>query len=149
VVDEERIVNIMAININKMKELLIAKREELTLSINDLQQSHPSVSDSPDSGNEYTYQDKEDDAVDAQETAQGQSIIATQRPLLDDINAALKRIENGTYGFCTVCGQAIPEKRLEALPWAALCIKDQAALDQRADIEDEVTPDNASKTHFS
>jgi hypothetical protein len=27
-----------------------------------------------------------------------------------------------TYGMCTNCGQAIPEKRLEALPWASLCV---------------------------
>ena len=33
-----------------------------------------------------------------------------------------KRIEDGTYGICTNCGRPISEERLEALPWAELCI---------------------------
>jgi len=38
------------------------------------------------------------------------------------IDAALARIEHGTYGACTSCGRPIADERLEALPWAALCI---------------------------
>ena len=44
---------------------------------------------------------------------------------LVDIDAALARIEAGTYGTCEVCGQAIAPERLEAIPWARLCIDDQ------------------------
>jgi RNA polymerase-binding protein DksA len=39
------------------------------------------------------------------------------------IDAALARIKNGTYGICSVCGEEIAEKRLEALPYATTCIK--------------------------
>ena len=42
--------------------------------------------------------------------------------VLEEIKAALKRIEEGTYGMCTNCGKQIAEARLEALPWATLCI---------------------------
>src|ERR671925_498060 len=42
--------------------------------------------------------------------------------LLADIDSALKRIEDGTYGTCTNCGRQISEERLEARPWATLCI---------------------------
>ena len=42
--------------------------------------------------------------------------------LLASIDDALKRIEDGTYGICTNCGRPISEERLEALPWAELCI---------------------------
>ncbi|HZT84970.1 MAG TPA: TraR/DksA C4-type zinc finger protein [Gaiellaceae bacterium] len=42
--------------------------------------------------------------------------------LLGAIDAALTRIEDGTYGTCTNCGREIPEGRLEASPWASLCI---------------------------
>ena len=45
--------------------------------------------------------------------------------LLSEIDAALGRIENGTYGTCVVCGRPIDEERLEAVPWATLCIDDQ------------------------
>ena len=42
--------------------------------------------------------------------------------VLSEIDAALKRIDAGTYGTCVNCGQEIPRKRLEANPWASLCI---------------------------
>ena len=42
--------------------------------------------------------------------------------VLAEIDAALKRIEDGTYGTCVNCGREIPRERLEAYPWASLCI---------------------------
>jgi RNA polymerase-binding protein DksA len=42
--------------------------------------------------------------------------------VLGAIDAALQRIENGTFGTCESCGKPIPEERLDALPWATLCI---------------------------
>ena len=44
--------------------------------------------------------------------------------MLADIDRALAKVEDGTYGTCDVCGEPIPEGRLEALPWATLCVKD-------------------------
>jgi RNA polymerase-binding protein DksA len=44
--------------------------------------------------------------------------------VLSEIDAALKRIEEGTYGICTKCGKEIAPERLEAYPWASLCIED-------------------------
>jgi DnaK suppressor protein len=43
---------------------------------------------------------------------------------LREVEAALARIENGSYGTCEACGKEIPEERLEAIPWASLCIDD-------------------------
>ena len=42
--------------------------------------------------------------------------------VLAEIDAALRRIEDGTYGQCTNCGKQISPERLEARPWATLCI---------------------------
>jgi RNA polymerase-binding protein DksA len=42
--------------------------------------------------------------------------------VLGAIDASLKRIEAGTFGICERCHNPIPEERLEALPWATLCI---------------------------
>jgi RNA polymerase-binding protein DksA len=42
--------------------------------------------------------------------------------VISSIDAALRRIEDGTYGSCTSCGNEIPGARLEANPWASLCI---------------------------
>jgi DnaK suppressor protein len=41
---------------------------------------------------------------------------------VEEIDAALEKIENGRYGICERCGQLIPKARLEALPYARLCI---------------------------
>jgi DnaK suppressor protein len=45
--------------------------------------------------------------------------------VLNEIDAALARIEDGTYGTCQACGRPIDGERLEALPWATLCIDDK------------------------
>jgi RNA polymerase-binding protein DksA len=52
--------------------------------------------------------------------------------LLGEIDAALARIEEGTYGLCTSCGKPIGRERLEALPYATLCIDDKRALESGA-----------------
>ena len=44
---------------------------------------------------------------------------------LQDIDDALRKIEDGTYGTCEVCGKPIAPERLTAIPWARLCIDDQ------------------------
>ncbi|MCS6861859.1 MAG: TraR/DksA C4-type zinc finger protein [Abditibacteriales bacterium] len=41
---------------------------------------------------------------------------------LNDINRALERLREGTYGICEMCGQPIKPARLEALPWTTLCL---------------------------
>lgn len=45
--------------------------------------------------------------------------------VLADIDAALARIEQGMYGVCKRCGGPIGDERLDALPWATLCIEDK------------------------
>lgn len=52
-------------------------------------------------------------------TATARSIAAS----IADIDHALERIESGTYGLCEICGGAIPEVRLEALPATSKCME--------------------------
>jgi RNA polymerase-binding protein DksA len=47
--------------------------------------------------------------------------------LLAEVDAALVRIDEGTYGSCAACGKPIGEERLEAVPYATLCIDDKRA----------------------
>jgi DnaK suppressor protein len=49
---------------------------------------------------------------------------------LRDARAALRRIEDGSFGTCQECDQDIHPKRLAALPWATLCIRCQEAVDR-------------------
>ncbi|MBA2297832.1 MAG: TraR/DksA C4-type zinc finger protein [Actinobacteria bacterium] len=47
---------------------------------------------------------------------------------LREVDDALARIEEGSYGTCTACGKEIPAERLEAVPWTKLCIDDARKL---------------------
>ena len=49
---------------------------------------------------------------------------------LAQVDAAIARLDAGTYGRCLRCGRDIPPGRLEALPWAAHCIDCQTAIDR-------------------
>jgi RNA polymerase-binding transcription factor DksA len=44
---------------------------------------------------------------------------------LDDIEHALRRLEDGSYGVCDVCGEPIGDDRLEAVPAARVCVRHQ------------------------
>lgn len=45
---------------------------------------------------------------------------------LAEVERAIAKLDDGTYGRCDACGEPIPEARLEALPWASLCVQDAA-----------------------
>ncbi|HEY3185412.1 MAG TPA: TraR/DksA C4-type zinc finger protein [Gaiellaceae bacterium] len=49
---------------------------------------------------------------------------------LAQIDRALAKIDDGTYGICERCGKPISEERLRARPWATLCIDDQRLADR-------------------
>jgi DnaK suppressor protein len=49
---------------------------------------------------------------------------------LAQVDAALARLDDGTFGRCLRCGREIAPARLEALPWAAHCIECQTAIDR-------------------
>jgi RNA polymerase-binding transcription factor len=53
------------------------------------------------------------------------SLQENETRLLAAIDAALQRVEDGTYGRCEACGREIEGERLEAIPWATLCIEDK------------------------
>jgi RNA polymerase-binding protein DksA len=52
------------------------------------------------------------------------TLTENSEQVLAEIDSALQRIEDGTYGKCGVCGKEIGVERLEAYPWASLCIDD-------------------------
>ncbi|HLZ80217.1 MAG TPA: TraR/DksA C4-type zinc finger protein [Ktedonobacteraceae bacterium] len=119
----------MTIDLTLMKKRLEAKQAELENQIVNLTEAHPTPVGAIEAseGN----QEFEDVAVDFLEIQKEQSLLVNEQALLSEVEDALKRIENGSYGRCVDCGQPIPEKRLEALPWAARCVKDEARLEER------------------
>jgi DnaK suppressor protein len=63
--------------------------------------------------------------------------------ILREIDKALERIAEGSYGYCEVCGNPIEEKRLEAIPWTTLCIKHAKEAEKY-----QLTPDAVYKDYF-
>ena len=59
------------------------------------------------------------------------ALAETDSAILAQVRAALRRIEEGTYGRCVVDGEPIDEKRLEAVPWTPYCLKHQSELEGR------------------
>jgi DnaK suppressor protein len=51
------------------------------------------------------------------------SLLGNENDALDQIEAAIERIEDGRFGQCEECGVKIPKSRLEAIPYAALCVQ--------------------------
>ena len=51
------------------------------------------------------------------------ALSAQARAAIEQIDVAVEKIHDGTYGRCENCGTAIPKERLKALPYAALCVK--------------------------
>ena len=73
------------------------------------------------------------DAAEEDEMKDEYSALAeTDSAILAQVRAALTRIDEGTYGLCTVDGAPIEQKRLDALPWTPYCFKHQVQLEQRA-----------------
>ena len=82
---------------------------------------------------EFAEEDLEEAAARVSDTELEEAMLDEDLKLLQDIKNALKRIDEGTYGFCRVCGQPIPARRLEVLPWAELCVKDQQESEKSQD----------------
>jgi RNA polymerase-binding transcription factor len=57
-----------------------------------------------------------------EERARVIAVVRALRSNLHDVDRALAKIDAGTYGTCERCGRAIADERLEAIPWAMLCI---------------------------
>jgi RNA polymerase-binding transcription factor len=82
-------------------------------------------------------QDPADMAANAYTKELLMSMSTNDRQLLQSIDAALVRIDDGDYGKCANCGQPIQEKRLEAVPWARHCIRCQDLIERGQLSEEE------------
>lgn len=58
------------------------------------------------------------------------SLMESDAGTLDKIETALERIEDGTYGSCEECGARIPKTRLNAIPYATMCVQCASEFEQ-------------------
>lgn len=110
-------------NVQHFKERLLAKRSELVAAIARAEQDARLPSE-PEVGDE-TDRSVQDTAAD--EALQSSS---TDSETLELVDAALLRIEQGSYGRCILCDKAIEPARLEAIPWTPYCLADQQRLEK-------------------
>jgi DnaK suppressor protein len=66
-----------------------------------------------------------DDGTEAFEQAASLALRRNQERMLEQVQKALARLESGHYGQCERCGEAIDYARLQAIPYATLCIECQ------------------------
>jgi DnaK suppressor protein len=116
-----------AMNIQYFKQRLQDKERELLSDIARLE------GEARDSG-EAEVRDSIDDATTSQGASESLQEETLASQTLIQVQDALKRIEDGTYGKCNACGRQIEAARLEAVPWAAYCLEDQEKQDRAAHV---------------
>ncbi|WP_054958285.1 TraR/DksA C4-type zinc finger protein [Paenibacillus dakarensis] len=133
--------------LNKLKHSLTDEKEQLLKHFeqNDKENAYQAEDSLRDSTGELSSADNHpaDVGTETYERGRDQAIDETLNTELEQIDNALERIKNGTYGTCEECGKEIPYERLEALPFTSYCIdhaSDQSISDYRPVEEDVITP---------
>jgi DnaK suppressor protein len=115
---------VSAVDTQHFRDLLVDKRQAVVEAIEYLHKENPGslkdetgelVSGSADQHMADTGTETVDREIDY-------TLEESDGRLLAAIDAALARIEAGTYGICVNCGSQVAPERLEAMPWATLCI---------------------------
>jgi DnaK suppressor protein len=109
-----------AIETDVFREALLEEKKRVEAAIQNLQEEN-SGNLAEEAGEEMAH-DLADTATETYDRELDHTLEENSEHVLEAIEAALKRIQEGTYGICTNCGKQIAEERLEALPWATLCI---------------------------
>ena len=113
--------------IRELRERLLAERKDLQAQYDELEESTFSANQSELTG-EMGFDEEYADAGSATfEREKDLSLVNNLRDLMERIDKALVKIDEGTYGLCDRCGKPIEKLRLKALPYANLCIKDKQA----------------------
>ena len=115
------------LDLEKYKKQLISERDRI------MDEQHAIGAHAAEAGYELADYDNHpaDTATDTFMREQDQAIGENYKQMLEQINEALRKIDEGTYGMCDRCGQPIHVNRLRAIPFATLCIDCQESLERR------------------
>jgi RNA polymerase-binding protein DksA len=111
---------VTTIDTTRFRDALLAERARVVSAIENLRSENAASAE--DIADEASDQHLADVATETYDRELGDSLEENSEQVLGEIDASLRRIDEGTYGICTNCGRQISEERLEALPWASLCI---------------------------
>ncbi|WP_274307622.1 TraR/DksA C4-type zinc finger protein [Solibacillus daqui] len=111
--------------LSKLKKQLIEQKEELTIATAD-QENGGSIRNSlREATDELSTIDNHpaDLATELYDREKDLALSVHSEELLRQVNSALEKMENGTYGVCAKCQELIPYDRLRAIPYTAFCIE--------------------------
>jgi DnaK suppressor protein len=117
--------------IGDLRSRLESEREELNAQLTTIEDQAFAATQSDISGDVGVDDESADAGTATFEREKELSIEQNVRDLIQKIDRALKRIDDGTYGICERCGKPIEKARIKALPYVDLCIKDAQAQSRR------------------
>lgn len=110
------------LELSEFEELIVNKLEKARIELNYIKETLSKTNDSgTDSTSSYT-KILEDGAETAEKESLSQ-LAARQQKFINNLEQALVRIKNGTYGICVDTGKLIPKERLRAVPHTMHCIE--------------------------
>ncbi len=119
------------VTVEHFKQMLLQKRREIISNVNEMEDETLKQSRLDASGDLSSMPiHMADIGTDNYEQEFALGLMDSERKLLREIDDALQRIEDKTYGICEGTGKAIPKARLEAQPWARYCVEYARMLEQ-------------------
>ena len=122
----------MVATFDELCQRLKEERERLTKELEQLKASAPPVGETKEGS---PYGKKEEGAAEAFEL---EKRLALERRLMEsrgEVEHALNKFEQGTYGLCDMCGKSINVERLEVFPQATLCLNCKASQSKNAKVK--------------
>lgn len=113
--------------LNRFKQILEEKRAELAKVLR--KREGIAIEKAADALDEVQYAAERELAI---------RNLDRESQLFRQVRAALRRIEEGTFGVCVHCDQEISQKRLQAVPWAAYCLQCQEIVDRQQERGEEI-----------
>lgn len=107
------------VDLDLRRSQLLAMRERVLRAAQDIVEDDEGE---PELSNASGDQHLADHATDMLDRELDESLGENADQLVREIDQAIGRIDEGTYGTCSRCGQVIPEERLDAVPYAVLCV---------------------------
>jgi RNA polymerase-binding protein DksA len=115
----------------KFKRLLQEERETYLRQARDLAAEAEALASEREGGDtQFDEESGEGDTLNV-ERERDLALSASARQAVEEIDRALERMKTNEYGICERCGKRISVARLEALPYAALCIECKSLLERR------------------
>jgi len=116
----------------EFRKIVLKRKEEILDEIKHISEDTLKKSQKDASGDisGYTYH-MADVATDTYDREFSLGLASNERKLLYDLDDAIKRIEDGTFGICEDCKSLITKTRLKAVPYARLCVKCQEKQEKR------------------